>query len=112
MNKSTLALTLGLALAPAAQLLAANSHFSSHELGAGYQLAAAETTTAKTPEGQCGANKTPEAKCGANKAHEGKCGANKTPEAKCGANKAHEGKCGTNKTPEAKCGADKTPAAK
>jgi len=111
MNKSTLALTLSLALAPAAQLLAANSSFSSHELSTGYQLAAAETTettVTKAHEGKCG-----EGKCGADrKAHQGNAGADKTAEAKCGANKTPEAKCGADKTPEAKCGANKEPVAK
>jgi uncharacterized low-complexity protein len=90
MNKKTLALTLGSAMATA---LAASPMVHAQEnpfglqkiSGAGLMVAAADE---KKADGTCGANKVKEGKCSANKVVEGKCG-----EGKCGADKMKEGAC-------------------
>ena len=98
---------LGLVVAASAMSLTANAAqnpFATHDLPAGYQLAADE----KMGEGNCGGKMAEEGKCGGEKskaAEELKCG-----EGKCGSEDARakaekEGKCG-----EGKCGGEKAKA--
>jgi uncharacterized low-complexity protein len=92
MNKKTLSLTLGSALAStllsaAPAIQAGENPFAMSSINP-TQLAAAED---KAKEGKCG---------------EGKCGADKTKAAS--GDKAAEGKCGADKVKEASCGANKT----
>ncbi|MFZ2727205.1 MAG: hypothetical protein WAX77_13195 [Methylococcaceae bacterium] len=88
MNKKTLALTLGGAMASvltASPMVHAQENPFAIQKISGVQLAEAD---AKTSEGACSANKMKEAKCG-----EGKCGANK---------KMKEGGCSGSAKPDDK----------
>jgi uncharacterized low-complexity protein len=74
MNKKTLSLTLGSAIATALlsaapTIQAGENPFAMSSINTSQQLAAADT---KMPEGACSGKKMKEGKCG-----EGKCGANK-----------------------------------
>jgi uncharacterized low-complexity protein len=74
MNKKTLSLTLGSAIATALlsaapTIQAGENPFAMSNINTSQQLAAADT---KMPEGGCSGKKVKEGKCG-----EGKCGANK-----------------------------------
>lgn len=91
MNKKTLALTLGSALAStlltaAPTIQAGENPFAMSSINTAQQLAEADE---KMPEGGCSGSKMKEGKCG-----EGKCGANKM--------KGKEGGCST-KMPEGGC---------
>jgi uncharacterized low-complexity protein len=91
MNKKTLSLTLGSAIATAllsvAPIIQAGENpFAMSSINTAQQLAAADT---KMPEGGCSGKKMKEGKCG-----EGKCGANKK--------KMKEGGCSGAAKPEEK----------
>ena len=103
MNKKTLALSLGSALATtlltaAPTIQAGENPFAMSNINTAQQLAAADQ---KMPEGGCSGSKMKEGKCG-----EGKCGANKMKgmkgkEGGCSA-KMPEGGC-SGKMPEGGC---------
>lgn len=106
MNKKTLALTLGSALAStlltaAPAIQAGENPFAMSSINTAQQLAEADE---KMPEGGCSANKMKEGKCG-----EGKCGANKMKgkEGGCSA-KMPEGGC-SGKMPEGGCSGSVAP---
>ena len=98
MNKKTLTLTLGGAIAStlmgsAPSIQAGENPFAMSSINTAQQLAAAD---AKLNEGGCSGSKTQEGKCG-----QGKCGAAmKSKEGGCSGSKTQEGKCG-----QGKCGA-------
>jgi len=80
MNKKTLSLTLGSAIATALlsaapTIQAGENPFAMSSINTSQQLAAADE---KMPEGGCSGMKMKEGKCG-----EGKCGANKMKEGGC-----------------------------